>query len=68
MNGRITELELRYMQQEKTIQELNETVCRQEQAIMRLERELLLLREQLTMLAPSAQGSVDMEEPPPPHY
>jgi SlyX protein len=67
MNQRITELELRYMQHENTIQELNETVCRQEQSIMRLERELLLLREQLAMLAPSAQGVVDLEETPP-HY
>ena len=67
MKGRITELELRYMQHENTIQELNDTVCRHEQAIMRLERELLLLREQLCALTPSAQGEVELEEPPP-HY
>ncbi|HEX9079162.1 MAG TPA: SlyX family protein [Desulfuromonadaceae bacterium] len=67
MRERITELELRYMQQENTIQELNETVCRQEQSIMRLERELLLLRQQLSMLMPSAQGEAELEEPPP-HY
>ena len=67
MKERITDLELRYMLHENTIQELNETVCRQEQAIMRLERELLLLREQLSLLAPSAQGEVELEEPPP-HY
>ena len=67
MEERITELELRFMQHENTIQELNETVCHQEQSIMRLERELLLVREQLSMLAPSAQGAGEMEEPPP-HY
>jgi SlyX protein len=67
MEKRITELELRYMLHENTIQELNDTVCRQEQTIMRLERELLLMRDQLTMLAPSAGGEPGMEEPPP-HY
>lgn len=67
MEERITELELRYMQHENTIQELNDTVCRQEQSILRLERELLLMREQLSMLAPSAQGEAELEEPPP-HY
>ena len=30
MEQRIDELELRYMQQEMTIQELNEIVCRQD--------------------------------------
>lgn len=67
MKERITELELRYMLHENTIQELNETVCRQEQSIMRLERELLLLRDQLSMIAPSAGGELGAEEPPP-HY
>lgn len=67
MKERITELELRYMLHENTIQELNETVCRQEQSIMRLERELLLLRDQLSMIAPSTGGELGAEEPPP-HY
>jgi len=67
MEERISELELRYMLHENTLQELNDTVCRQEQSIMRLERELLLLREQLCMISPSAQGDGELEEPPP-HY
>lgn len=67
MEERITELELHYMQQENTIQELNDTVCRQELAIERIERELIMLRDQLCMLAPSAMGGAEPEEPPP-HY
>lgn len=67
MNERITELELRFMQQELTIQELNDTVCRQEITIERLVREQSLIREQLRLLAPSINRSADEEEPPP-HY
>jgi len=67
MDERITELELRFMHQEKTINELNETVCRQELAIARLERELGLMREQFLLLSPSINRTADEEEPPP-HY
>jgi SlyX protein len=67
MEERITELELRFMHQEKTIHELNETVCRQELAIARLERELGRMREQLQTLSPSINRT-DAEEEPPPHY
>jgi len=67
MKERITELELRFMQQEHTIQELNDTVCRQEMTIERLVREQSLIREQLRLLAPSINRSADEEEPPP-HY
>jgi SlyX protein len=66
MRERITDLELRFMHQENTIQELNDTVYRQEQSIMRIERELSLLREQMSIMSPSAIG--DAEEEPPPHY
>jgi SlyX protein len=67
MKERITELELRFMQQENTIQELNDTVCRQEKCIMRIERELALLRDQLSTLSPLAAGDGGAEVPPP-HY
>jgi uncharacterized coiled-coil protein SlyX len=55
------------MQQENTIQELNDTVCRQEKCIMKMERELALLRDQLSTLSPLAAGDAGAEEPPP-HY
>jgi SlyX protein len=67
MEERITELELRFMHQEMTINELNETVCRQELAIARLERELGRMREQFSSLSPSINRTSD-EEVPPPHY
>jgi SlyX protein len=67
MEERITELELRYMHQEITINELNETVCRQELAIARLERELGRMREQVMTMSPSINRTADEEEPPP-HY
>ncbi|MBC8018085.1 MAG: SlyX family protein [Verrucomicrobia bacterium] len=67
MEERITELELRFMHQENTINELNETVCRQEVSIERLERELGRMREQFLTLSPSINRTSDEEEPPP-HY
>jgi SlyX protein len=67
MEDRITELELRFMHQEKTINDLNETVCRQELAIVRLERELGRIQEQFSSLSPSINRT-SAEEEPPPHY
>jgi SlyX protein len=67
MEERITELELRFMHQEQTISDLNETVCRQELAIERLERELGRMREQFMTMSPSINRTADEEEPPP-HY
>ena len=67
MEERITDLELRFMHQEKIISDLNEIVCRQELAIERLEREVGRMREQFMSMAPSINRSADEEEPPP-HY
>jgi SlyX protein len=67
MEERLTELELHYMHQEKTINELNAIVCRQELAIERLELELGRMREQFLVLSPSVNRTADEEEPPP-HY
>jgi SlyX protein len=67
MDGRITELEIRFMHQEQTINELNEIVCRQELTLERLERELAVLREQLKN-ASSSINRLPEEEEPPPHY
>lgn len=67
MEERITELELRFMQQERTIQELNETVFRQELSISRLERQFKLLSEQVRSFGPA--GSLEqVEDERPPHY
>jgi len=67
MEERITELELRFMQQEHTLQELSDTVYRQEQAIVSLERELTVLTQQLRTVVSSNAGDTDADERPP-HY
>lgn len=67
MDQRLTDLEIRFMHQERYLQELNDTVYRQEQIIERLERELRLVKEQLGLLLPSLNRFPEDEEPPP-HY
>lgn len=64
---RIIELELRYMQQEQTIQELNDIVCRQETTLEALRRDVVALKEQFMAMSPSVSRDPDQEEPPP-HY
>lgn len=64
---RVTELELRFMQQDNVIQELNETVYRQELLIGRLERDVALISEQLRLSVASSLGEPEGDERPP-HY
>jgi uncharacterized coiled-coil protein SlyX len=67
MEERINELELRFMQQERTIQDLDEIVCRQEQILEYLQREFATLKQQFLVMSPSVSRDPDQEEPPP-HY
>jgi len=67
MNERLTDLEIRFMHQERTVQELNDIVCRQDLAIERLERDLRQLQEQMKQILPSLTCTPDEEEAPP-HY
>ena len=67
MEQRINELEMRYMQQEVTIQELNDIVCRQELMLEQLRRDFATLKEQVLAMSPSVSRDPDQEEPPP-HY
>ncbi|HYA37389.1 MAG TPA: SlyX family protein [Candidatus Methylomirabilis sp.] len=67
MQERLAELEVRLTFQDKTIQELNEVVTRQQRQLDRMARELAMLKAQLQILAPSPAAS-DAEETPPPHY
>jgi len=67
MEERINELEMHYMQQEVTIQELNEIVCRQELILDQLRRDFAALKEQFLVMSPSVSRDADQEEPPP-HY
>ena len=67
MEERFTDLESRYMQQERTIQELLDLVYRHQQSIDRLGREMAEIREQLQIALPSLVERPEDEEPPP-HY
>ena len=67
MEERLTEMEIRSMHQERTLQELFDTVFTQQQAIDRLERALEQVREQLSLALPSLVGQPE-DESPPPHY
>jgi len=67
MSDQTTDLEIRFMHQERTIQELNDIVCRQELAIERLERDMRAMQEQVKLLLPSLTRSAEEEEAPP-HY
>ena len=67
MEERINELEMHYMQQEVTIQELNEIVCRQELILEQLRRDFATLKEQFLVMSPSVSRDTSQEEPPP-HY
>ena len=67
MEERLTDLESRYMRQERTIQELLDLVYRHQQSIDRLGREMEEIREQLQIALPSLVERPEDEEPPP-HY
>ena len=67
MKEQITDLEIRFMHQERTIQDLNDIVCRQELALERLEQEMAQIREQMRQALPSMNRTEEEEEPPP-HY
>jgi len=66
MEERINELQIRYMQQEMTIVELNDIVCRQELGLERLQRDFAALKEQMLSMSPSVSRDADQEVPP--HY
>lgn len=63
MSERIVDLEIQLMHQQRLLEELNELVYSQQQAIDRLSKDIHQLKEQL----PSLNKSED-EETPPPHY
>jgi len=67
MQERLAELEVRLTFQDKTIQELNEVVTRQQRQLDRMARELETLKAQLQILAPLLVAN-RAEETPPPHY
>lgn len=67
MDERLSDLEIHYTHLERTVQELNTIVCRQQQTIERLEQEMRELKDQFLSVVPSLVTAPE-EEPPPPHY
>ncbi len=67
MNERLTELEVRVAFQDKTIQDLNEVVTRQQRELDRLAKELEAVKSRISGLAPSMVMPLE-DEKPPPHY
>ena len=66
MESRIQSLELKLMDMEITLEQLNEVVVRHESTITKLNRKLEIYESQLQSLtAPIAKES---DETPPPHY
>ncbi|SNB46157.1 SlyX family protein [Geobacter sp. DSM 9736] len=64
---RVTELEIQLTHQERTVEELNEVVVRQQQQLEALQNEIGLLKGQMVLMFPSLVRAPDEEEPPP-HY
>jgi SlyX protein len=67
MMQRLEELEVRVAFQDKTIQELNDVVTRQQRELDRLTQQLEALKQQVRAATPSLVVSRE-EETPPPHY
>jgi SlyX protein len=63
-SSRLDALEMRVVEQEKTIAELNDVITGQWRKIDALERRLSELREEVQTAA-TPRGA---QEPPPPHY
>ncbi len=67
MDKRITDIEIQLMHQENTIQQLNEVIADQQQAIEKLQADVKRIVEHLRTITPSLVRDASEEEPPP-HY
>jgi len=67
MNERLTELEIKFMQQEETLDVLSQQLYQQQKEIYNLNQEISQLKERLKTLATAPVAS-QTEETPPPHY
>jgi SlyX protein len=64
---RIANLEIRLSHQDRTVEELNETIIRQWHEIDVLKRKLGLLQERMESVERDSSKPAG-QEPPPPHY
>jgi len=67
MEERLAELEIRVAFQEKTLQDLNDVVTRQQAQLDSVVRELQALKGRIKAVMVSNVAS-EVEETPPPHY
>ncbi len=67
MENRLAELEIRFMEQEATLDSLSEQLYLQQKEIAQLNRQLETLKDRLKSMAQSPVASM-AEETPPPHY
>lgn len=67
MEQRLTELEMKFMEQEQSLEALSQQVYLQQREIYRLEQAVTQLNDRLKAMAFSPLAS-QAEETPPPHY
>ena len=67
MEQRIAELEIKFMEQESTLESLSEQVYLQQKEIARLAQALDVMKDRMKAMAQSPVASA-VEETPPPHY
>ncbi len=67
MESRLTDLEIRYVHQEATLEAVNETLLLQQRSIEALRAELERIKQQMRGLHSGEMASA-AEETPPPHY
>ncbi len=67
MSERLTELEIKFMEQEQTLEALSQQVYLQQKDIALLIQQVNVLKDRMKSLAQSPVASA-AEETPPPHY
>lgn len=67
MENRLAELEIKFMEQEQTLESLSQQVYLQQKEIHELTQQLGIVKDRLKSLAQSPVASM-AEETPPPHY
>lgn len=67
MNTKIENIEIKFMQQQKTIEDLDAVICQHTKDIIQIKRDLLEIKELLKAVVPSINRNIS-EETPPPHY
>ena len=65
---RISDLEMRVVHQDRTIDDLNDMVAKQWIAIEQLNQQYFRLKDRLVAVESSSKVSKPEDEPPPPHY